>query len=626
MQLISGSTPALGLNTLGGALPIYTKSGSAYPGYAVTATGGSFGRLGATFEAGDAAGHLDGFVTGNYQRDDGWALHNPSRVAQLFGKAGYQTERTDLDLSLVLADNALEGTQTLPVSWLDTPREAYTYPDLNSNQVAHANLKGSVFLGQDLLLGGNAYFRRLRNVNTSSNQNDAFSPVPPPGQPVESTAFNDRSTIDQDGYGGALQLTVLGDVVGLKNQLAVGAAADLGDVHYIQQTQPAEFTADRGTVATGDFALETDVRTTNQYYGVYATDTLSVARSVSLTVAGRFNWARVKIENLGDPADDALNGAHTYERLNPSVGVTWAPRRWLTAFATYNEGMRVPTPMELTCADPGAPCKLPNSFLADPPLDMVVSRTVEIGARGKLRGAGQWSAALYDTRLSDDIQFINDPSSGLLNVGYFANVGDTRRLGAELSLALRTGPVSWNLSYGYVRAAFETPFQFASAVNSSATDTNGDGAPDTVFVRSGDRIPAIPAHTAKLGAEWKVLGDLAVGASVLYASSTYARGDENNQDENGPVPGYALVQLDASYRILRGLRVSARVENLLDARRSNFGVLGENAFNGPGRTFGPALGLEPAVEQFRAVGAPFGAWLTVEYRLGEHGRRRKDAD
>jgi outer membrane receptor protein involved in Fe transport len=615
IQLISGSTPALGLNTLGGALAVYTKSGNAYPGLSVSATGGSFGRGGGMFTAGGAAGTFDGFLTGNYLRDGGWALHNPSRVAQLFGKVGHQTEHTDLDLSVVLADNSLEGTQTLPRSWLDTPTEAYTYPDLNSNRVVHLNLKGSAFLTPELWLSGNAYFRRMRNVNTSSNQNADFE-LPAPGEPVPSTASNDRSTIGQNGYGGAVQLTVVGPLAGLKNQLAVGAAADLGDVHFTQETQPAAFTPDRGTVAAGDFAFETDVQTTNQYYGLYLTDTLSLRDGLSLTFSGRYNRAHVQIKNLGAPEDDPLNGDNVFTRFNPAIGVAWTPRRWLTAFATYNEGMRVPTAMELTCADPTAPCKLPNNFLADPPLKKVVSRTAEVGARGRIGKAGHWSAALFQTRLSDDIQFVNDPTSGLLNSGFFANVGETRRRGLELSLALRTGDVAWSVGYGFVRATFQTPYQFPSTANSAAEDTDGDGVGDTVFVRRGDRIPGIPEHTLKVQADWELVRDLSIGASVVAASSIYARGDENNQDVNGKVPGYAIVELEASYRIVKGLRVSARVLNLFGSSYSNFAVLGENVFTGPGRTFGPAAGIGPAVEQFRAVGAPFGAWVTLEYQFG----------
>jgi outer membrane receptor protein involved in Fe transport len=252
----------------------------------------------------------------------------------------------------------------------------------------------------------------------------------------------------------------------------------------------------------------------------------------------------------------------------------------------------------------------------------VVSRTAEVGARGRIGDEGRWSAALFQTRLADDIQFINDPSSGLLNAGFFANVGETRRQGAELALAMHTGDVAWSASLGLVRATFETRYQFASAANSAAEDTDGDGVGDTVFVRRGDHIPGIPERTLKLRADWEVLADLSIGAGVVYASSVYARGDENNQDVNGKVPGYAVVEVAAGYEIAEGFRISLRADNLFDAGHSNFAILGENAFVGPGRSFGPAAGIEPGVEQFRAVGAPRGAWLTLEYRSPSRERRR----
>jgi hypothetical protein len=44
--------PAFGLNTLGGALALYTKSGAQYPGGTVEATAGAFGRRELTFEYG----------------------------------------------------------------------------------------------------------------------------------------------------------------------------------------------------------------------------------------------------------------------------------------------------------------------------------------------------------------------------------------------------------------------------------------------------------------------------------------------------------------------------------------------------------------------------------------------
>ena len=43
------------------------------------------------------------------RKEHGWAEHNPSRIAQFFGKVGYETERDNLDVSLTAADNRLEG-------------------------------------------------------------------------------------------------------------------------------------------------------------------------------------------------------------------------------------------------------------------------------------------------------------------------------------------------------------------------------------------------------------------------------------------------------------------------------------------------------------------------------------
>lgn len=90
-------------------------------------------------------------------------------------------------------------------------------------------------------------------------------------------------------------------------------------------------------------------------------------------------------------------------------------------FGSYSEGFRAPTPAEPTCADPTAPCKLPNAFLADPPLKPVVARTWELGARGTLPwGDGAaWNAALFRTDLRDDILFLVVQTGGS---GFFQNV------------------------------------------------------------------------------------------------------------------------------------------------------------------------------------------------------------
>ena len=601
IQLLPGSNPLFGLNTLGGALAIYTKSGSAYPGTSAELSGGSFGRRTLQLEHGGADGAWDWFLTGNVSADRGWAAHNASRVNQWFAKLGYQTDADDVDVSITAADNQLEGTQTLPRSFFDDPRQAYTYPDINENRLAMLSVKGSHFFDPDTLLGGNVYLRQFRNRNTSSNVNGEFGELDPDTGAIDSTqALNDRSVIKQTSYGAGLQLTLSPPLLGLKNRLVLGASGDFGNARYTLAAQPAAFDASRGTVPTGDFSAQTDAKTFNRTLALFLVDTLSLTPRWTATASARYNDARVSIRDRSGENPD-LNGDHDFRRINPALGLTFNPDPALTAYGSYSEGMRAPTAIELTCADPQAPCKLPNSFLADPPLKKVVARTLEIGARGR-DGDAHWSVALYRTDLSDDLQFVS--SGGAVNAGYFQNVGKTRRQGVELTAGAAWGPVTIVARYSAIAATYRTPFTEHSPANSSA-DAAGD-----IAVRAGDRIPSVPAQTLRVRLDLAASDSLSLGADLLASSASHLRGDENNRDVHGKVAGYALLNLDGRWRAARNVEVFARIHNVFDRQYSNFGVLGYNVFANPARTFDPAHAL---AEPFLGVGTPRGAWLGVRY-------------
>jgi outer membrane receptor protein involved in Fe transport len=615
ITLIPGSNPVFGLNTLGAALSVSTKSGFQYPGASVSLSGGSWGRKSAEVEYGTHSEKTDLFLAGNFLDENGWREHSPSRLQTVFGKVGWEREDTDVDVSLMLADNKLEGTQALPRGWLDTRKQAYTWPDRNENQVAFLNARASHFLAADKLLAGNLYFRRYTNDNFSSNVNDdcqdtALNPGACAGGIAsgEPQALNDRSKIETDGYGGSLQLSLLGDLLGRKNNFTVGGSADLGRTHFTQTEEDADFTPDRGTTGTGVTTLQTDVDTNNDYYGLYFTDVYSFNERWHLTVSGRYNWAKITIRDKTG-LEPALNGDNTFKRFNPAVGLNFNPNPALTTYVSYSEGMRAPTPIELTCADPAAPCRLPNNFLADPPLEKVVSKTSEAGARGRWGENLGWSAALYRTDLNNDIIFIS--SGGAVNAGFFQNAGKTRRQGLELGVHGHMEKLNLAVNYGYVDATFVSPVTLNSPANSSA-DAGGD-----IRVSSGDKIPGIPAHSVKVRADYDVTDTVSLGGNLMYFSSQYARGDENNQDANGKVPGYFLVNLDARYQYNKRLSFFGRIDNVFDKDYETLGVLGENFFNGPGRTFDAS---NVSGEQFRSAGAPRAFWIGVKYAMGENKR------
>ncbi|CAB3810687.1 TonB-dependent receptor [Paraburkholderia fynbosensis] len=600
IQVIPGSNPTFGLNTLGGAVAVTTKNGKSNSGGEAEVQLGSWGRKLAQIQQGGVIGNtnLDYYFTANATNDDGWADHNSSRLRQAFGKLRYMDSSTTISVSAGGADNTLNGSQTIPRSFLNNWTQAYTFPDTNENQLGYVTINGSHYFTPDIQLSGNAYYRHYRNVNTSSNVNDDFD-VDDPDEPP---ATNAQSDIVTDSYGASLQLTLLQKLFGKKNEFIIGAAADLSNTHFAQSAQDAFFTDTRATVGDGPFVQQTDAKTRNENYGIYFSDTFSFNDQWSMLLAGRYNWARATI---GDESgiQPLLDGRHTFSRFNPAVGINWNPTPYFTAYVTYNEGMRTPTSIELACADPAAPCSLPNDFIADPSLKPVISKTFEIGARGRIGSNSSWSAAAFSTTLDDDIQFISSEGAAS-TLGYFQNVGKTRRQGFEIAGRTKWGPLGVSASYSYVNATYRSTWTESSGSNSSA---DGDG---NITVHSGDRIPGIPQNMVKLRLDYAAMARWNIGANLTYRSNIFARGDENNQDVNGTVAGYFLIDLDTTFNVTKRFQVFGSIQNLLNKRYASFAILGQNFFNGPNHTFDPG-GISN--EQFLGLGAPRGFWVGLRY-------------
>ena len=602
IQLIPGSNPTYGLNTLGGAITIATKNGKQNPGGSAEVSGGSWGRKSAQAEQGGTIGaNLDYYVSASALNDNGWADHNASRVRQAFGKLRYTSADTTLSLSMGGADNTLQGSQTLPRAFLSNPAQAYTFPDTNKNSTVYITLSGDHFLNDDLQLSANVYYRHFRNANLSSNVNEDFGSVDANGDVDTVQSHNAQSVISTDSYGASVQLTRMSTLAGMENQLVVGAAADFANSGFTQGSQDAFFTDARASVGIGDVNQTTNAKTRNGNLGVYFNDTLSLSKQWTLTLAGRYNWARAVIRDASG-AQPLLDGDHTFSRFNPAIGLNWNPTPKLTVYATYNEGMRAPTAIELACADPAAPCSLPNNFIADPALKPVISKTFEVGMRGRAGEATTWSAAAYSTTLDDDIQFVSAGAASTL--GFFQNVGRTRRQGFELAAHTQVGPLGISASYSYVNATYRSDWTEHSPSNSS-TDTNGN-----IHIKAGDRIPGIPESTIKLRFDYAATPQWKIGTNLIWRGSIYARGDENNADANGKLSGYFLADLDTTYQVTKQLQVFATVSNLFNRRYQSFGVLGANAFTGPNNTFN---GANPTNVQFVAPGAPRSVWVGVRY-------------
>src|SRR5205085_499476 len=97
MALIPGSNPLFGLNTLGGAIAIQTKSGLTSPGTELALSAGSFGRrmFDAAYGARMGDTHVFAAITG--LGEDGWS--DNQRLSALVYHRGNKTRTLNGDVS-----------------------------------------------------------------------------------------------------------------------------------------------------------------------------------------------------------------------------------------------------------------------------------------------------------------------------------------------------------------------------------------------------------------------------------------------------------------------------------------------------------------------------------------------
>jgi outer membrane receptor protein involved in Fe transport len=346
--------------------------------------------------------------------------------------------------------------------------------------------------------------------------------------------------------------------------------------------------------------VDSDISTSSVYFA----DILAFSERAAVTLLGRYDVTEIDLEDETG-ASPELNGNHEFKRFSPGIGFTFNPAQRLTLFASLNQSARAPTPVELACASEDAPCNLPNAFLADPPLDEVVTSSAEAGLRGTTGGDLRWNAGLFYSLSEDDILF-QTTGGPTANVGFFQNASDTLRAGVELGLGQDLERLHWSMQYTYIEATYEDDFVVNSPNHPIFEDDPGARQiinEEALLVSSGADIPGIPNHQFNAGADFELSDRFVVGADVEYRSGVYLRGDEVNLLDR--TDDYAILNLRAELRLSDWFTVFARVENVFDEDYETFGLLGE-----PDEVF-----ENFADPRFLGAGPPRGAWVGVRIEL-----------
>ena len=589
---VEASNPLLGLNALGGAVAIETMSGLTEQARTFEASTGSFGRRGVAASMGATIGE-NAAVFGAFdaESEDGWRDHSDSSLSRGFVRADWLGDWGSIDASITWADTDLKGNGAVPVQLQALRREAvYTHPDVTQHELLSATTRWR--FERDDTSGVVKAYVRSSDVSTLNGDDSDFEHCEDDDWEGFLCAEDDDDDLDGDDFDadddGALtdlqgraipaddrlvgatvnrtQTRQLGWGLGFelrhhfaRHELVVGSSFDSADVEFDSSTELGRLDASRGAIGGGVFLAdaETSLETRTRTSALYLANTWSPAERISITFGGRFD--AVDLE-LIDQIGTALNGDHRFSRFNAMLRAGYRGEGW-RGYLKLAETNRAPSPVELTCADPEDPCRLPNGFLADPPLDDVVARTIEAGLRGG--EAVGWELTLYRTINRDDIHFVS--AGSFTNEGFFANVGETRRDGFE-GRVFGGDRVRWEMAYAYLDATFLDALRLPSP-NHPEIDTG------EVSVLPGDRLPLLPRHQLKGFVEWRVSDRWAFGFDARMRSDIVYRGDEGNDIE--AIDGFVVADGYLDFKITDAWRLRATVENLFDEDYATFGVFGE---------------------------------------------------
>lgn len=589
---VNDANPVLGRNALAGTLLLQTGDGVSLSGMNAQADVDSEGMIGGavSYGAGNEAGNM--LIAFEARRDEGWRVASPSRLYRGFAKGMRKGEGWGLEVSALGASTHLTGNGVSPVELLDARYDAvFTRPDETHTRFLRFVAAPYLETGDTGRIELRTHWQHLDRRSANGDLAD-FGPCDAdPGLLCvgeEDEGFDDRLisggrfiTVDPDADDAAVfnrgrertdafgaMLQWLGErqtEKGLR-RIAIGAAWEHARTGFRATTELGELEDDRSVEALGllieseEGAIQpVDLVSKVDDLALFASVELPLLRFLSLEAGARYSHNCVRMD---DQIGTALDGNHTFNRFNPSVELDYTLGKGVQAVAGFSLTSRNPTPAELSCADPDAPCTLANFFIADPPLRQVTARNWHTGLGGA--GAGlSWRVNAWRTDTSDDIRMI---ASEVRGRAYFANLGKTRRQGVEASIDwMRDG---WRATavYGFTDARFRSSFIMSSPANPAADD---DGE---VRVARGDQLPSTPRHAANLRLTRKQR-TWSAGMTMRVRSGQFLAGDDGN--DNPRTPAYAVFDLDGSVRLSPGLRLVAQVRNIFDKRYATFGTFSE---------------------------------------------------
>lgn len=327
------------------------------------------------------------------------------------------------------------------------------------------------------------------------------------------------------------------DFTPLRTRLIVGADFDYSPGTY--EENRILVTRDATTLKFTGFTYDT--LTTNNYdydadfIGVspYAQVELSPLDKLRVTVGGRYDYlAYDYTNNLSTSANRPASDYLSWSRFSPKVGAAYELNENVSAFASYNQGFRIPSTGDIFRAGGTATTAVE--------LEPIKVHSYETGLKGGLNDRISFETSLYYMEKKDDIVTFT-PIAG---ASQKLNAGKTVHKGIEAGIEVRpVSDVSVGVSYSYAK------HEYADWRVSAGTDLSGNEIPQAPRQIYNVRVNYSPAilNGGSAEVEWQHLGSYWL--------------DNENTEKYG---GHDLVNLRTSYNMTPEWELYLKATNLFD--------------------------------------------------------------
>lgn len=605
IQIFVGSQPLFGLNSLGGTINYSSKSGFSNPGAGIRVSYGSFNRLNAIAEYGNNKGNFGYYVGTNFWKEDGWREYSESQLSNTFGKLSYRKGKNELNLSLQYGQTDLLGNGAFPIELLERKEwrnQVYTHPDRSENRLFEINanwkhqltssLKGQLIvayknIATDLLNGDESPFSEYEENETTflvlgEEDDDENEEEEEEEEEIEendfaidevghrilateenSDAILNHNRVRQESVSAAYSIHTSWESDNIFWKLLSSLSFRGGQARYIANSELGFFDETRAVISSHQTAANFNTDLITSVNNLQATTGINavIRRNLAVQLSLAFNHSNLILD---DQLGTALNGEHTFSNISGGLSAYYLLNKHWMIQSTFNSTTRNPTAVEVSCADPEAPCRLPNAFLSDPPLETVRAATGQLGLSYQ-NSQVNWTSTTFLTAVSNDIYFVS--AGPLRGSGYFSNIGQTKRWGWENVLTIQPiEQLNFSLAYTYLKATFQDEFKLPSPNHPFAEE-------DETVVQSGDQLALIPNHVFKGKVSYRFHPSFGLTWKQLYNSKQFVRGDESNQLT--PISGYWRHDAVLTYYFKGQCQIWGKVRNLINAQYQTFGLLGE---------------------------------------------------